>query len=307
VVDSRAGVNVGGDNVSKIKLIHDDFFNPGLRHKKFLFGLRGQVDLLLTDPPFNIADKGKVTKTHGKLYSNAQAWGTQFKDSFTPGEYDRFMKEFLRQAFVLLKPGGSLVTFIDDKYSGVLTRFAELINRDGHKKDPRQPMGFAHKKNIHFVKVNCVPKVRQYNYASAVEVAVWLVKPRLGKGASQAKPEIFNYHPPTKGLKVYDENGKPKLDVREYHNTYTSNVFFYTIGGGKKRSTHPCEKYTAMLTPMIETHSNPDSLVVDPFLGGGNTALTCWELGRNFVGIEIDEGWYQKASKLLATHMRAKK
>lgn len=276
--------------MSKIRLIHGDFFDPQYAQKL----AKVKFDLIVTDPPYNIADRGKVTKAHGKIYSNKEAWGDVFKDSFTREEYDEFIKRFLRSSFVLLKPGGSLVTFIDDKYSGVLTRFAEEINAESHEKNPEQPRGFAHKKNIHFVKVNCVPKIRAYNYASACEVAVWMVKPRLGKGKSTAKPAIFNYQKPTKDLRY--PNGD--LDIRRYHNTYSSNVFFYNIGN--KKFGHPTEKYEDMLRPLIETHSNPGSVVLDPFAGSFMSGLICRRLGRSYVGFEIDEQWVIKARAAIA-------
>ena len=289
-----------------IKLVRDDFLKPEPVNVKLLHEIKGKVDLVLTDVPYNIADKGKVTKAHGKLWSTAESWGDQFKDSFTPKEYDEFIKAFLRRCFVLLKPGGSLVTFVDDKYSGVMIRFAEKINLEAREKNPAQPRGFVHKKNVHFVKVNCVPKIRAYNYASAVEVAVWLVKPRLGKGSSKAKPEIFNYQKPSKARRLFDADGKDAgIDVRGYHNDYSSNVFFYNIGGGKV-SDHPTEKYADMLRPLIRTHSNEGSLVLDPFFGSGSAALVCLEMGRNFVGFEILEKWHAIASDLVVGAMGGK-
>jgi DNA modification methylase len=272
-----------------IKFINNNFFQPHPRIAKSLLKLHNKVDLILTDPPFNIAEKGKVTKAHGKLWSNAEAWGDVFKDEFTEEEYDEFIKQFLRRAFVLLKPGGSLVTFIDDKYAGVLIRFAERINEG--KED--QPRGFAHKRNIHFAKTNCMPRIRMFNYSPACEVAVWLVKPHL-KGTSKTKPAIFNYLKPRKGLKHPDG----EHNVREYHNTSSSNVFLYTIGGGAKRTGHPCEKVTEVLTPLIKAHSNEGSLVLDPFFGGGNVGLCCHELKRHFLGFDIDKRWHSWAVEL---------
>lgn len=38
-----------------------------------------------------------------------------------------------------------------------------------------------------------------------------------------------------------------------------------------------------------------DILVIDPFTGSGTTAVACKELGRDFIGFEIDEEYYQIA------------
>lgn len=43
------------------------------------------------------------------------------------------------------------------------------------------------------------------------------------------------------------------------------------------------------MVQLIERVTGPGDLVLDPFLGGGTTALACYRLGRRFIGIDIDE------------------
>jgi len=86
--DTKSSIHTQGD----ISLAHGNFFNPELREK----ALAGKsVDLIIADPPYNIADKGKVTKAHGKLWSNAEAWGDKFNDKMTEEEYNEFLIQFL--------------------------------------------------------------------------------------------------------------------------------------------------------------------------------------------------------------------
>lgn len=294
-----------------IRFVHGNFFDEALVETS----LEGMppVELILADPPYNIADKGKVTKAHGKLWSNAEAWGDHFNDKMSPEEYRRFIVEFLARAWNLLPPGGSLVTFIDRGYAGRLIEIAENIVRYSSGRDIGEgqeaatieyfehkcvPSGFVYKNQLVFFKTNSVPKIRTTNYGSAYEVAVWLVKPQNWK---QAKPAVFNYCAPIKNLRLYPEEAwqggrlvkkHGRLDVAEYHNTCSSNVFLYSIGS--KTVGHPCEKYTAMLRPVVEHHSNPGGLVLDPFAGGFNSALVAQALGRRFVGFEIAEEWVEK-------------
>jgi len=40
--------------------------------------------------------------------------------------------------------------------------------------------------------------------------------------------------------------------------------------------------------------------VLDPFMGSGTTGVACVKTGRNFIGIEIDEGYFKIAEKRIA-------
>jgi DNA modification methylase len=54
------------------------------------------------------------------------------------------------------------------------------------------------------------------------------------------------------------------------------------------------------MADLIERLTNPGDLVVDPFLGGGTTAIVCRELGRRFVGCDIDPLAIDKTLRRLA-------
>jgi DNA modification methylase len=62
---------------------------------------------------------------------------------------------------------------------------------------------------------------------------------------------------------------------------------------------HPTQKPVALMKKLLCTHSLPWMLVLDPFLGGGTTAVACKELGRKCVGIEISEKYCEIAVKRL--------
>lgn len=42
------------------------------------------------------------------------------------------------------------------------------------------------------------------------------------------------------------------------------------------------------MATLVERLTKPSALVVDPFLGGGTTAVVCRDLGRRFIGCDID-------------------
>lgn len=251
--------------------------------------LYGKVDLVCIDPPYGIADKGKVTKAHGKIYSNREAWGDEFKDSFEPEEYDSLIRLFCTRAFSFLGDGCSLCSFIDRRYAGRFCDIAESI-------------GFIYKGELTFVKVNCVPKVRTNSFGSSTERAVWLIKPNSGRTAkgsriARTKPRIFNSIPATRGRRFSDGS----LDIKEYQNKCSSNVFIGNIGS--KRTGHPTEKYSWMLRPIIEhlseKHEDGGGVVLDLCGGGFNSGLVCQELGRKYVGFELNSYYWEMGVGLL--------
>jgi len=75
---------------------------------------------------------------------------------------------------------------------------------------------------------------------------------------------------------------------------YTDVWTFETVQGYKGK--HPCEKPQKLLRHIIEASSRPGDVVLDCFLGSGSTGIACRELGRKFIGIEIDPEYFRKAS-----------
>ncbi|KTW00855.1 DNA methyltransferase [Sphingomonas sanguinis] len=63
---------------------------------------------------------------------------------------------------------------------------------------------------------------------------------------------------------------------------------------------HPTQKPVEALRPLIEAFSRPGELVLDPFSGSGSTLAAAKALGRDWVGIELDNGHYHTATHRLA-------
>ena len=88
-----------------------------------------------------------------------------------------------------------------------------------------------------------------------------------------------------------------KRPARDINNMGTHNLLsFDNIIGNK---LHPTQKNTEMLKVLIENSTNKGEVVLDPFMGVGTTGVASRELDRDFIGIEIDEKYYDIANKVL--------
>ena len=88
--------------------------------------------------------------------------------------------------------------------------------------------------------------------------------------------------------------------------------------GGKSKSNvleykkdndgyHPTQKPVALLEDLIQTYSNEGETVLDNCMGSGSTGVACINTGRNFIGIELDEGYFDIAQKRIEAAQAAKK
>jgi len=115
-------------------------------------------------------------------------------------------------------------------------------------------------------KTNPVPKIRKAGFLNSCEliVCVW------------NKGHIWNF-----------------LSQKEMHNFIETPICM-----GKERlkdPKHPTQKPVRVLKHIIERASNPGDVILDPFMGVGSTGVAALELGRQFIGFEIDEQYFAAA------------
>lgn len=67
---------------------------------------------------------------------------------------------------------------------------------------------------------------------------------------------------------------------------------------------HPTQKPIGLLEDLIETYSNEGNKVLDFTMGSGSTGIGCFNLNRDFIGIEKDPQYFQIAKERLKTHER---
>ena len=56
---------------------------------------------------------------------------------------------------------------------------------------------------------------------------------------------------------------------------------------------HPTQKPVALLEYLIKTYTNEGETVFDPFMGSGSTGVACVNTGREFIGFEKEERFFE--------------
>ena len=66
---------------------------------------------------------------------------------------------------------------------------------------------------------------------------------------------------------------------------------------GNIEKGHPCPRPADLMRLVVEQWVRPSSCALDPFMGSGTTGVACVQLGRKFIGIEIEEKYMEIAVK----------
>lgn len=127
----------------------------------------------------------------------------------------------------------------------------------------------------------------------------------------KGSPKTF--HPitePTKyqglaNMKNRGQNGS--LDYEKVERTTekkVGNVFFYSVGGGistkdKIAYNHPAIFPEKLVADQINTWTNENDLVYDPFMGSGTTAKMAHLLKRQWIGSEISKEYVEISEQRL--------
>ena len=98
----------------------------------------------------------------------------------------------------------------------------------------------------------------------------------------------------TQNCNKADREDKTK-DTRIDFNVYTLNV------GGKKEAEHPAIFPEQLAQDHIISWSNPNDIILDPFMGSGTTAKMAKANNRNYIGFELSEEYCQIAEQRLLT------
>ena len=123
-----------------------------------------------------------------------------------------------------------------------------------------------------------------YNWQS-VQMVVW-DKGKIGMGKPfRKRHELIVYA----NRETVDYNRSEKI-------THYPTILNYKVVT-KKEKVHPAQKPTELLEDLIVGFSNENDTILDCFMGSGSTGVACKNLNRNFIGIELDETYFNIAKE----------
>lgn len=69
------------------------------------------------------------------------------------------------------------------------------------------------------------------------------------------------------------------------------------ITDSKDKRYHPTQKPTELIQKIIEMFTERGQTIIDPFMGSGSTGVACVNMDRSFIGMELDQGYFETAKK----------
>ena len=90
-----------------------------------------------------------------------------------------------------------------------------------------------------------------------------------------------------KSSKTHDESKRYPKNLLSYNNRQGELHYMYRV--------HPTQKPVPLFEYLIKTYTNEGELVLDNCMGSGTAGVACKNLNRKFIGIELDENYFEIA------------
>ena len=101
--------------------------------------------------------------------------------------------------------------------------------------------------------------------------------------------------------KLTDEQTKKVIEYKDTGYRYPTQVWKFQRDC-LKSNLHPTQKPILLLEQLIKTYTNEKDLVLDNCMGSGSTGVACLNTNRNFIGIELDEKYFNIAKERIQNH-----
>jgi site-specific DNA-methyltransferase (adenine-specific) len=249
----------------------------------------GEVDVIVTSPPYNL----------GIEYNS-------YDDTISRVQYLDWIEKIAQECKRVLNDKGSFFLNIGHKSKDPWVAWEVAFRFRKH---------FVLQNVIHWIKSIAIPHEDVGKYPNIKgDIAVGHFKPvNSNRFVNNCHEYIFHFSKDGKveldklavGVPYQDKSNigrwkKAVHDVRDRGDTWF--IPYKTIWSRSKHRPHPAAFPPKLPMMCIKLHGLKRSkLVLDPFMGIGNTAIACLNLGIDYIGFEMDQSYTDYAIQQIAT------
>ncbi len=216
------------------------------------------VHLMVTSPPYNV--------------------GKEYDEDLTLQEYLEFLKEVWREVHRVLVPGGRA-----------------CINVANLGRKPYIPLHVYIVESLLEIGFLMRGEVIWNKASSASPSTAW------GSWLSAANPTLRDVH---EYILVFSKGAFNRKNPEKRENTISKDEFLESTRSvwtfpaeSAHKVGHPAPFPVELPRRLIELYTFKDEVVLDPFMGSGQTAIAVVKTGRHYVGYEVDEEYVRLAEK----------
>ena len=223
-----------------------------------LISLGVKFDAIITDPPY-----GKITKTC--------EW-----DKIIP--FDEMWKRLNK----LKKKNTPIILFGNQPFTSALniSNLKDFRYEIIWQKDKGTDFGNANRKPLNIHENISVFYEKQPNYNRICDEG----NPYIRKNNRTNGKNDTNFKSDNSGIWI-NEGKRTPTTIRKINR----------VSAGGKKPLHPTEKPIELMEWIIKSYTNENDLVLDFTMGSGSTGVACLNTNRKFIGIELDENYFDIA------------
>jgi site-specific DNA-methyltransferase (adenine-specific) len=225
----------------------------------------GSVDMVLADPPYG---------------TTACKW-----DSIIPLE---IMWDQLRR---VIKSNGAIVMTASQPFTGVLT----CSNLEMFKHE----WIWIKNRGSNFANTVREP-MKEHESVLVFSVGKWVynkqMQERTGAGLARTEYNVEYSDADRDTYHKFEGRKSNKLSGLRVPSSWQK----FNTAAGEEKTPHPTQKPVALMEYLIKTYTDEGEAVLDFCMGSGTTGVACKNLGRGFIGIEKDKGYFDIASERIS-------
>lgn len=222
------------------------------------------IHLMITSPPYNV--------------------GKKYDDDFTLDEYLGLLKRVWKEVYRVLVPGGRI-----------------CINIANLGRKPYIPLHASIIRDMVDLGLLMRGEVIWDKAASASPSTAW------GSWLSASNPTLRDTH---EYILVFSKQIFSRKNIHKRENTITKEEFLqytksvWTFSAERARKVgHPAPFPIELPYRLIQLYTYKDEIVLDPFIGSGQTAIAALKSNRHYIGYDIEEEYVKLAKNRIDTFM----